>query len=697
MKKRIVGLRAKFIMALLAVGIIPFMILGAVSHTNTLRALTNQAFNQYKSIRNLKKSQIELFFSDCKRDVEMMARTPGLIDAFKSFKIGFSTGGGFTGGQFRGLKEGRFEAPEIYRDTHRRYFPLFEYHLKQYGYADIFLLDAVQGNIIFTVAKNSDFGQRVTAMDSPLRGAWQAALQGQYSISDTGLYAPAGKIPVQFATAPIREDGVIIGVVALQIPTVHITKIMAERTGMGKLGEVILVGTDGLMRSDAFLDADKRSVKASLAHPEEGRMDIEPVRAALSGQTGEMISTDHNGNTVFSAYAPLSMGETTWAVIAYVHESEALAPVKKLQKTMGLIALGGIVLIVVFAFFFAGSITRPVEMGTRFAEQMVRGDFTQTLNIHRRDEIGVLADSLNGMIKGLRSLIRELAQGSETLSSASTQLSAISGQLSAGAEETSARSNTVATAAEEMSANMNSVAAATEEASTNMNMVAAASEQMTATISEIAESAEKARHITHTAVTEAREASDTVDQLGHAAREIGKVTESITEISEQTNLLALNATIEAARAGDAGRGFAVVANEIKELAKQASKASDEIKRRIHGIQESTEGTVSQIGRITAVINQVNEIVSTIAAAVEEQSVTTREIAGNVTHAAQGMAEVTENVAQSSTVAGEIARDIAQVNQSAEEISASSSQVSLSAEDLNKLAERLKIRVDQCKV
>ncbi len=691
MKKRIVGLRAKFIMALLTVGVIPFMVLGLVSHTNTVSALTDQAFNQYKSIRNLKKSQIELFFSDRKGDVEMMVHTPYVIDAFKSFSTGF------TRGEFRGLKEGRFEAPEFYISVHNRYFPLFEYHLKHYGYADIFLLDAKQGDIVFNVAKNSDFGQRVTAMDSPLKSVWQAAVQGQVSISDTRLYAPSGNTPAQFVAAPIREAGTIIGVVALQISTAQITKLMSERTGMGKLGEVFLVGSDKLMRSDAFLDSENRSVNASFAHPERGKADIEPVRAALAGQTGEMISVDYNGNTVLSAYTPLVIGDTTWAMIAQVHKSEALASVSHLQKTMGMIALGGIVLIIVFAFFFAGSITRPMEMGTRFAEKMATGDFTQTLDIHRKDEIGVLADSLNSLIKGLGSLIRELAQGSETLSSASTQLSAISGQMSTGAERTSSRSNTVAAAAEEMSANMSSVAASTEEASINMNMVAAASEQMTATISEIAESAEKARRITHTAVTEAREASDTVDQLGLAAREIGKVTESITEISEQTNLLALNATIEAARAGDAGRGFAVVANEIKELAKQAAQASDEIKKRIHGIQASTEGTVSQIGRITAVINQVNEIVSTIAAAVEEQSVTTREIAGNVTHAAQGMAEVTENVAQSSTVAGEIARDIAQVNQSAKEISTSSSQVSSSAEALNKLAERLKIRVDRCKV
>lgn len=155
---------------------------------------------------------------------------------------------------------------------------------------------------------------------------------------------------------------------------------------------------------------------------------------------------------------------------------------------------------------------------------------------------------------------------------------------------------------------------------------------MTTTINEIAQNTEKANTITGEAVSEAKGASDNVDELGSAAQEISKVTETVTEISEQTNLLALNATIEAARAGDAGKGFAVVANEIKELARQTAEATQDIKRRIEGIQDSTSGTVTKIQQISKVINDVNDIVSTIASSVEEQSVTTKEIATNVAQA-----------------------------------------------------------------
>jgi len=689
------GLKIKFIVALLAVGVIPFLVLGVVSQRTALNGLSARAFNHYKSIRDLKKSQIKLFFSDRLGDVDMLAHTPYVVEAVKAMEKAFDQEGDASGhNRFKGLGNGRFDAPEAYHIIHDRYYDLLNYHLNHFGYYDLFLIDANEGKILFSVAKKPDFGQQVT---SSLKNAWQKAVKGKLAVSDTKLYAPSGNIPAQFVASPVKENGRIIGVVAVELSIDNITQIMSEKAGMGTNGEVYLVGSDKLMRSNSLLDSENRSVKASFSHPRQGRVDTRPVQEALAGKTGEMMTVNYDGNEVLSAYSHFAVGDTTWAIIAEIHKDEALAAVSSLQKTMVIIFITGIIVIIFFAFYFAGTITRPIQMGITFAQEMANGDFTQTLDIHRRDEIGVLASALNDMVKTLRTLFKELAQGAVTLSSSSTQLSAISVQMTAGSEQTSLRSSGVASAAEEMSANMTSVAAATEQASTNMNMVAGASEEMTATISEIAESAEKAREITHTAVTEAKEASDTVDQLGHAAKEIGKVTESITEISEQTNLLALNATIEAARAGDAGKGFAVVANEIKELAKQAAQATDEIKKRITGIQESTQGTVAQIGQIRGVINQVNEIVSTIAAAVEEQSVTTREIAGNVTHAAQGMAEVTENVAQSSTVAAEIARDIAEVNQAAAEISTSSAQVSDSAESLSQLAETLKVSADRCKV
>jgi methyl-accepting chemotaxis protein len=689
-------LKSKFIAALLAVGIIPFAILGGVSQRMTIDGLTRQTFEKYMAVRDLKKHEMTQFYSDRKNDVAILAHTPYVRDALESLSFSFNVEGGANSGRFTGLREGQYQAPANYRHLHDQFYPQFAFHMAQQAYHDIFLLDAEKGNIVFSVSKEPDFGTRVTTVGSPLQTAWQAAAKGRVLVSDMAPYPPSGNIPAQFVAAPVKKNGDIIGVVAIQLSIDTITEILSADSGMGKSGELFLVGQDKRMRSNSLLDPDNRSVTASFAGGEKGKVDTPAVRAALNSITGEMMTTDYDDVQVMSVFTPFEIGDTSWAIIAQIHKSEALAPAFVLQRTMGIIAIGCILAIIGLAYLLSRIMTRPIVQGSWFAEKLAEGDFTHTLAIERKDEIGLLADSLNTMATKLRAMFKDLADGTVTLAGSTTELSAISSQMKSSAEQTAHRSNTVASAAEQMSANMTSVANATEQACANLNTVAAAAEEMTATISEIAESADRARHVTHEAVDQATQASDTVNQLGTAARDIGKVTESITEISEQTNLLALNATIEAARAGEAGKGFAVVANEIKELAKQAAAASEEIKNKIAGIQQSTDGTVTRISQITGVIHQVDEIVSTIAAAVEEQSVTTREIAGNVSQAARNMTDITENVSESSTAATEIARDIARVSDSSVEISDSSSQINDSIASLSHLAENIKTRTDRCK-
>ena len=376
---------------------------------------------------------------------------------------------------------------------------------------------------------------------------------------------------------------------------------------------------------------------------------------------------------------------------------------KKMRQAMWLqsfIALSVVVLLIAAIVLILRVVAvKPLKTLTKMVVDLVEGegDLTKRLQISTNDEIGALAQWFNRFIERMQGLIKEIASNAAILNSSSADMSHVADDLSSGSVGMSDRSNKVAEAAEMMSGNMSSVASASEEAASNVQMVASATEEMKATVAEIARNSEQARTVTEEAVEKAQNASGQVHELGKAADEISKVTEVITEISDQTNLLALNATIEAARAGEAGKGFAVVANEIKELAKQTAQATQDIKSKVSGIQGSTSTTVTEIGRITQVIHTVNELVSTIATAVEEQSVTTSEIAGNIAQAAQGIQAVNEKVGQNSSVAGEIAQSIAEVDQTAGHIAQNSGQVKENAEALLHLAEQLHKMVKRFKI
>ncbi len=402
----------------------------------------------------------------------------------------------------------------------------------------------------------------------------------------------------------------------------------------------------------------------------------------------------------FQSVLPIYSDSDCIAAIASLYSSDiAKANTWQMIKILTLVSIICILVLLPITILFSNSMTRPILRVVAGLKDVAEGegDLTARLDIKNRDEVGDLAHLFNSFMEKLQGMIKNIAGNAETLNRSSSELLNLSEQISDGAAQMSAKANSVASSSEEMSSNMGSVATVMEQASTNVGMVAASAEEMTATINEIAQNSEKARNITSEAVSRAQDASSKVHELGDAAKEIGKVTEAITEISEQTNLLALNATIEAARAGEAGKGFAVVANEIKELARQTADATSEIKGQIAGIQGSTSGTVSEIEEILKVINDVNEIVAGIATAVEEQSLTTKEIANNVAQTSEGIKEINDNVAQSSVVSTEIAKEITDVNQAAGEMSNSSSQMNLNSSELSNLAKELKEMVSRFKV
>jgi methyl-accepting chemotaxis protein len=258
----------------------------------------------------------------------------------------------------------------------------------------------------------------------------------------------------------------------------------------------------------------------------------------------------------------------------------------------------------------------------------------------------------------------EMTTALNSFGSSATQMESTADRLSHNAEEVTQRTT--------------AVAAASEQASVNVQTVASAAEELSSSVSEIARQVTESNRITGEAVDQANRTNSTVQGLSASAEKIGDVVKLIADIASQTNLLALNATIEAARAGDAGKGFAVVAAEVKNLANQTARATDDIGQQINAIQMATKESVSAIGAIADTIARVNEIATAISAAVEEQGAATQEIARNVAEASMGTQEVSSNIGG--------------VSQSADETRQVSKEVLGAAQDMSKQSARLRDRV-----
>ena len=483
-----------------------------------------------------------------------------------------------------------------------------------------------------------------------------------------------------------NDKGEKYGVIGIDVTSDKLADIM-KGVKIGRTGYAVMLHKTGLIL------ADPRNEENNLRNIKE--IGISKMETVLDEEKADFET--EIGGTTYRVNSFKSAG-TDWIVAVLIEKTELLEVSGAIRSTVLALTLLVIAVVAGVTCFVAGRFVRPINLMVAGLKDIAEGegDLTMRLAADSRDEIGEMAGWFNTFVEKLQGIISGVAQDSGQLDDSSSDLLSISGKVSRGADVMADKSNAVASAAQEMSGNMSSVAAAVEESSANIGMVSAAAEEMTATITEIARNTEMTRATSGEAVDRTRKASEKIGELRQSAQEIGHVLETINEISEQTNLLALNATIEAARAGEAGKGFAVVAGEIKELARQTAEATLEIKERITGIRTSTLETVSEIEEVTGAITGASEMIDTVAAAVEEQSVTTREIASNVGQAAAGIAEVAENIARNSAVADEISGDIGEVSRSVSDMSENAARIDSGSGDLSRLAGKLKEAVNQFK-
>lgn len=272
---------------------------------------------------------------------------------------------------------------------------------------------------------------------------------------------------------------------------------------------------------------------------------------------------------------------------------------------------------------------RPLSRVTAFAERLADGDLTGSLDDLNPGDVAGLAQAVAASADRTLGVVQVMIDSGASLDSAAQLLAEASGSMESSFAETSGQAS--------------AASASAEQVSHNVTMVSTASSELTSSVTEVARSTHEAAAVADEAVATAEHTSEVMTRLGESSAEIGNVVKLITSIAAQTNLLALNATIEAARAGEAGRGFAVVAGEVKELAQETSRATDDISERIQAIQNDTQGAVEAIGRIREVIERIAGYQTTIAGAVEEQSSTAAEMSRSLDEAATGSAHIAGNV------------------------------------------------------
>jgi len=423
----------------------------------------------------------------------------------------------------------------------------------------------------------------------------------------------------------------------------------------------------------------------------------------------KIVSLSADGETYIANCAPLGpKGSAAIATICSSIPESTLVAAQSNMVAFGIetkdsvqswvlsVGVAGVIVFILLSLLVAGKIVGPLVRMTGAMTSLASGEHDIKIpSLDSRDEIGEMAKAVlvfqenaieKQRLEGEQTASRQQAEKekhrfiSELADQFERQVKEVVDGVSSSANEMRTTAQQMSAAAEEASRQSTNVATASEQATANVQTVAATAEELSASIAEISRQVSQSTKITSSAVAEIESTNATVLGLAEAANRIGEVVTLINDIAGQTNLLALNATIEAARAGEAGKGFAVVAQEVKNLANQTAKATEDIAGQIGAVQDEANDAVSAIRKINSIITEVNDISTTIASAIEEQGMSTREIAHNVQQAARGTQDVNDNIGS--------------VNKAAGETGLAAGQVLSAARDMSNQADGLRSEVDR---
>ncbi|NRA59752.1 MAG: methyl-accepting chemotaxis protein [Psychrobium sp.] len=665
----------KLILSFLSLSLIPLIIFTLISTNMSKSAMKSQAFSQLESIRSIKQSQLTNYITALKSSLKVFNNAPYAAQAFSQFDNA-TTEFGHTSLQWR----------EAERQYAKRFIDINRIN----AWYDLFFIN-LQGDIVFTAAKESDLGMNITSsvlnqtsMGRAFQKAKRSAMESVV-VSDFMPYPPSNNEPAAFMmTKLIAPNGNHIGYVALQFPLNKVNEIMQQRDGMGVSGETYLVGEDKRMRSDSYLDPKGHSVAASFAGTiQRNGVDTEAVRDAFSGEVNSKIITDYNGKAVLSSFTTLDFGDFKWAVIVEIDESEIFETSKKLVTfSLGLLVITSM-LIAVIGFLIARNISEPIIKVVSIARHVAAGDLTTEIIIEQHDEIGQLQQAMYEMIVKLKTMIEHIANSANQQAAASQELSSITELTATNVARQHLATEQVATAINQMTASI-------DEVSNNTSQARLAADESTALVStSVLAVSDTIKQIIQ--LSDAlNQSKDLIDDVQAGTANIANILVVIKGIADQTNLLALNAAIEAARAGEQGRGFAVVADEVRNLAKNTQDSTIEIEKMIQSLESKVSAATNSMeqGMTLAnnIVDKTNEVTSSLSE-VESSVLKISEMNMQIAAAAQQQSAVARDISQQSTEINDISLE---TGESAKEISAAS-------DELANLASELAVQVKKFKI